>query len=285
MSRRDVGERSARAHPDPTPQSLLIVQLGSLRLREEGLAYGEMAAYLASFIGLPFNIVEAESALHLKQKLAKLPARNYEIILVVSHSAEYGVLTGPDEWIRWRDLGRALYKFDPERLLLLACSAGRSDPGKALFSTLPGLELIFASPVWASHIFGAHLILLAPILLLVPNVSVQFLRAAVNGTTLLADGGQLRIWTRADLMNAANFDTAKYRDRLADLLDGPRRDIAIAYHKFMNRLFPLAQSSVPPRPPVPPQPSIPFSPGPVSSAPVPPRKSKPQRTSKKRRKK
>ena len=80
---------------------------------------------------------------------------------------------------------------------LVACKAGLSTAGDALFRRLPKLRRIYASPVNASKLLGELMIALAPLVLelKVPTQrQVSFAQTALLALT----GCQLREWKRGD---------------------------------------------------------------------------------------
>jgi hypothetical protein len=229
---------------------LLIIELDSQTLRADRLAYGKPAGVWAAMTGVSVSLVEAESGSELRSQLHALrrAGKTFVNVFVVCHSGPDGAVVGAhDPTLPWHELGALLHDFRPRRLVMLACSAGRWSAAKELFAEVPSLQDILASPVWASHVLGTHLIAVVPLLVFLPRASMQMLAAAFRGATLLADGGQLRHWTRADVERGD--DTGRLLDIAAKLLDTPLRDMSNLYHRAMNRLFPRAQVPVPPRPP------------------------------------
>jgi hypothetical protein len=71
----------------------------------------------------------------------------FRTILLVGHSNEVGLQLTPDDFYEWAAVGEWLKPFQPEFLLLAACSAGRSAGIGRLFSQLQILREIYASPV------------------------------------------------------------------------------------------------------------------------------------------
>lgn len=134
-----MSRRRRRVQPREPSRPLLIMELGSSRLHAQGLAYGKPAGVVAAMVGIRVKLVEADCADDLIRQVDRLRelGRTYATVFVVCHSGEHGVVTGDGEHMSWRDFARCLQGFAPQRVVLLACSAGRFEPGEALFAEVP----------------------------------------------------------------------------------------------------------------------------------------------------
>lgn len=150
--------RASRTNPNPTNatraqsgvQSLLILHLNGDKLREDGLHLGDAAQVTAAVtawgLGAKVVVVDTTTSADLNSRLSKLAVakETFDVIVTIGHSHAGGIrMAGDHESVTdWSAFARYLEPFRPQRLLLVACKAGRSDAGEALFAGLPWLQRI-----------------------------------------------------------------------------------------------------------------------------------------------
>lgn len=86
--------------------------------------------------------------------------RSFESVLVVGHSNEEGIEVSrePGGFLSWSKFGEWLSEFEPWVLVLVACNAGRSTCGRALFAAVPSLERVLGCPTPATKGFGTAVV-------------------------------------------------------------------------------------------------------------------------------
>ena len=140
--------------------SLLILHLDSAKLQSDGLHLTGPAAFASTWAGLGMRAeVEAIDGTDLQNLLRQLwnlaeNGREFDVVVVVGHSNADGIRISADMFADWEAFAGYLRPFAPRRLLLVACKAGLSTAGDALFRRLPKLRRIYASPVNASKLLG-----------------------------------------------------------------------------------------------------------------------------------
>lgn len=81
----------------------------------------------------------------------------FDNIVVIGHSNVHGIRIASDHFASWDEFANWLAIFEPNRIALLACEAGRLLPVETLFDKLKGLREILATP------FLAHKLAMLPI--------------------------------------------------------------------------------------------------------------------------
>lgn len=185
------------------PPSLLVLQLDSEKLRADGLLMSDLAAFvgvvtmLAS--GATVVIKETTTLRHLLDELGELAreGHRFDVIVAVGHSNHTGIRLASDKFAEWGEFAGYIKPFEPRRLMLVACQAGRWPAASILFKKLPMLRRIFASPVNASKDLATLMIGVVPYLVEVkaPPGSVVF---KAQGWFMALTGGQVRHWMRKD---------------------------------------------------------------------------------------
>jgi hypothetical protein len=177
------------------------LQLDTAQLRADGLHLGDVTR-LVSLIGTvasgaTVTIRETTSERELLDQLAALlqDGRRFDVVVVIAHSNETGIRIASDRFATWDAFAVYLKPFEPRRLMLVACQAGRWPAAKVLFRKLPKLRRIFASPVNASKDLATLMLAMVPYLLEVKaprNYAVRIGQAA----SIVLTGRQVRHWMR-----------------------------------------------------------------------------------------
>jgi len=135
----------------PPASHLLIIECEPDKLGQQQLDFGTR---INALLSLPFPkkkivLVKASSRDELCRALGETLEKHdrFRSILVVGHSNEKGLQLTPREFYNWKAVGEWLKPFQPEFLLVAACSAGRSTGIRQLFERIRTLREIYASPV------------------------------------------------------------------------------------------------------------------------------------------
>ncbi len=132
-----------------------------------------------------------------------------------------------DAFVDWAAFAKFIKPFRPRRLVLIACRAGRWPGARDLFRRLPALRRIYASPVNVGLPQATVMLGLGATLSAVRTPDAKAM-LAVRAAVALADGGQIREWTRNQ--DAGNPD-GRLLDLAPDVTDGPLRALARAVHR------------------------------------------------------
>lgn len=139
---------------DRRRKALLIVECDSAKLARQNLALGSDLQNLVK-LAFPQNavdLVQACTDASLSEEFRRLDkaGKPYRTIVIVGHSNQYGLQITSDWFIKWEGVAKRFERFDPHRIILIACKAGRWLPCAELFSGIPTLKEIFGSPVPAN---------------------------------------------------------------------------------------------------------------------------------------
>ena len=123
--------------------------------------------------------------------------RTFDVILAIGHSNTDGIRLagGPGGFVSWEVFAKYLRPFEPRRLVLVACEAGRWTAASILFRKLPKLRRIFASPVNTAKDLAQFMIAVVPYIVGVkaPKTNTTMWGKAA---ALALTGGQVREWKR-----------------------------------------------------------------------------------------
>ncbi len=222
-----------------SPQSLLILHLDADRLRNDGLHLGDVAQFSGEFsriaLGASVTIEETTSNHHLCEKLATLALekKRFDVIVVIAHSNAQGIRIASDAFVSWGAFAGYLTPFQPRRLLLVACKAGRWNASNALFAAMPKLQRIFACPVNASRDFGA--LMLFAVLHVVAERRLKDRHVMWwQVASIVTTGRQLREWRRTT--DAGNPDSAIF-DQITDFAAPCARQVSSAFKSAVKKTF------------------------------------------------
>lgn len=194
--------KQRRASSRPRRQrSLLILQLDTEQLQADGLCLirnAQLAAAISSLgSGAEVAVQETTDERNLLEKLSGLAeqGRRFDVVVCIGHSNENGIKIASDRFVSWDVFAGYLKPFEPRRLLLVACRAGRWPAAQVLFQKLPKLRRIFASPVNASKALGNLMLWAVPYLLEVKSPRDKVVQYGQVAAAVLT-GGQIRQWRR-----------------------------------------------------------------------------------------
>ena len=170
-------------------------------VRADGLHLGDTAIVAAGFaqigLGAEVEMVDGADQATLLRMLAELAEQKkvFDVIVAIGHSNAEGIKIASDAFVTWDGFAKYLKPFAPRRLILVACQAGRWPAARRLFSNLPKLRRIYASPVNASRGLAGLMLILAPYVVGVrapKKDAVTYGQIAAMGIT----GCQVREWKR-----------------------------------------------------------------------------------------
>jgi len=202
-----------------TSSSILVLQLDSTKLEADGLDLVPFTELVASIAPRAQMTIVRGTTLHeLLRQLAELHGQKFDVISVIGHSNERGIVLGAGRQVdSWEAFAQYLKPFEPRRLALIACRAGRALPSRVLFSALPKLRRIFATPVLADRVQGQVMLALLPYILERKVPPRTALRTVQAGLALLR-GRQLWEWRRTDFERNRDDPFAPLvEDMLADI--------------------------------------------------------------------
>ncbi|WP_437737348.1 hypothetical protein [Sorangium sp. So ce1335] len=143
------------------------------------------------------TIRETTSERELLDQLAALlqDDRRFDVVVAIGHSNETGIRIASDRFAPWDAFASYLKPFEPRRLMLVACQAGRWPAATVLFRKLPKLRRIFASPVNASKDLATLMLAMVPYLLEVKAPRDHAVRIG-QAVSVVLTGRQVRQWMR-----------------------------------------------------------------------------------------
>lgn len=179
--------------------SMLVLHLDAEKLRRDGLHFGSITDVVAALgsAAADIHVKDAMDHQSLLGVLAELAARKlrFDAVVVIGHANNEGIRAASDAFLTWEVFAEYLRPFEPRRVLLVACQAGRTTAMEALFARLPALRRIYACPVNARKNLAQVLVGCAPLLLAVKAPRPE--QMAIAQAMLWAfTGGQLREWVR-----------------------------------------------------------------------------------------
>jgi len=139
---------------DHRRKALLIIECDSSKLNSQSLAVGKG---LQSSVKLAYqqntvDLVQSYETADLLKELGDLREKRmpYRDIVIIGHSNERGLRISSDRFDDWSVIANWIEPFEPHRVFLIACHAGRWLPCASLFDGIPTLKEIFGSPVPAN---------------------------------------------------------------------------------------------------------------------------------------
>jgi len=139
---------------DKRRKAVLILECDSDTLSQQGLGLGkELFEVLRNtFPKNPLRLIRSRSLAGLLKSLAETveTGQKYATIIIVGHSSRNQLQISNDASFAWHSVAAFVSPFEPMRLILLACEAGREFPCVRVFENLPRLKEIFASPIFVA---------------------------------------------------------------------------------------------------------------------------------------
>lgn len=136
---------------DRRRKAVLIVECDSVTLERQNLALGEQlrASVKLAFPRNRVELVQTETEAELLRRLGEIArdGQRYRSVVIIGHSNRDGLRLTADRFYEWAAVAKWFAPFDPHRVILIACEAGRWLPCAALFEGIPDLKEIFGSPV------------------------------------------------------------------------------------------------------------------------------------------
>jgi len=175
---------------------LLIQECDGATLDRQNLALGkELQNYVKLFFPQnPVTLIRSDTEAELSKAMAELfeTGQSCRNIIVIGHSNRGGLKISADRFVQWEAVANWLVPFDPQRIILIACDAGRWLPCAALFEGIPTLKEIFGSPIPAHK--DQKYIVLARVLHLLgaKREDVDFIRLLQLGNFLFTKGVMFR---------------------------------------------------------------------------------------------
>lgn len=138
---------------DRRRKALLILECDSGKLTQQNLALGEEMLNQAKMF-FPQNLVSLVKSYNeadLAETFAGLfsTGQFFRNVVIIGHSNRSGLKLSSDRFVSWEGTANWINPFQPHRVILLACEAGRWFSCAALFDNIPTLREIFGSPVSA----------------------------------------------------------------------------------------------------------------------------------------
>jgi hypothetical protein len=198
----------------------------------------QLAGWLSHSRGTDCYYLDVESLRDFERALERGVdgQTSFESVLVVAHSDEEGIAISDETggFFSWSEFGDALSTFEPWTLVLVACEAGRSTCGRALFQAMPTLDRILACPTLATKQFGGVA------MALLGGASDEWLDARRNVLAQLVTGattGQLLVtWFREDLEDPASALVADVAHQLVAMgVEEITRDFRADLSKLFRR--------------------------------------------------
>lgn len=216
------------------PPSLLILQLDADKLRADGLLLSDLARFVAVVTKLASGATvvtkETRTLRHLLGELGELARERsrFDVIVVVGHSNHTGIRVASDSFAEWDEFAAYLKLFEPRRLMLVACQAGRWPAAAVLFKRLSKLRRIFASPVNTSKDLATLMIAIVPYLVEVKAPDSDLILKA-QAWAMALTGRQVRHWMKKD--------KDKPEGQLLDLVSQHADPLIREIHGAVRRLF------------------------------------------------
>ena len=136
---------------DKRRKAVLILECDSAKLAQQGLAFGDLLheSIGQGFRKIPITVLKVFDLEKLLEDLADLyrTGQKYRTVILIGHSNRKGLQIAEDMFLDWKAVANFFPLFEPNRIIALACEAGRWQPCAAIFGSLPTLKEIFASPL------------------------------------------------------------------------------------------------------------------------------------------
>lgn len=197
---------------------MLILECDADKLQAENLALGENLARNPMWKLMQFEVelVSIRSNEDFTAKLSELGRKRRHAIVVIGHSNKSLIQIAPGLAPGWRDLGKRLARFRPDKMLLIACQAGDPDVGDALFSSISALRRIYACPINLRH-DNAKLVLELATLLLGAVDLLETFRLVLQSAHMLVNDGLFFELRREDFSSPKRREEAETKGALAKM--------------------------------------------------------------------
>lgn len=198
----------------PKGSSLLILECDSEKLARQSLAIGTDVSELINKLApglIKTELVRTTSREDLLDRLrrAKEDHDRFDLVLVVGHSNPQGLCLTADQFVPWGVFARWIEIFEPKKVLLAACEAGRWLSAKAIFDGVPKLKEIYASPVVMNKHQATVVVLLVFYFLLVKSPDAEHI-LMIQAFNLFRSGGLLYRWTRKECKDEGIVEGAQW---------------------------------------------------------------------------
>lgn len=193
-----------------TPPSLLVLECNSALLASQEITLaGDVFDIARRFVPKAImSLVQGTRKEELLFRLGECKQQGGEfgLVVVIGHSAQRGIRLTPDHEASWSEFALWLSPFRPQRVILVACEAGRWLPSVALFSGIPTLQEIYGSPVVTTQQQAAYVKLLVPYFLSGKRLPKDIL--LIQATNFLLTRGVVFRQTRAEFRRCGPTDGA-----------------------------------------------------------------------------
>lgn len=165
------------ARPRKPTLPLLILEFDADALARESMSIGHEIHEIARILptknrGLELGLLNTEA--DLRRTFAELAEKysSIKVIVVIGHSNtwEIRISRERDESLSWEAVANWFAYFKPQYLIFAACKAGQYPSKAALFTGIPRLKAMFASPVNISRLQVEIIKALVPYLLLARTI-------------------------------------------------------------------------------------------------------------------
>ena len=207
QNNRKPSRKNPASVPKKYPQknkNLLILECDSLSLEVQKLTFGlELYEHWkSSFPAANIRLVRVETKSMLLDSFSKLAEEllTFDTVVIVGHSNTSA--SGLHLYSRlisepWQALANWLSPFQPKKLFLIVCGAGKWSPSETLFAGIDTLQEIHASPFNINIEMASVLKLIVPIVRNTGNKH-QGLLAALRVANFVKTKGVLICHTRKD---------------------------------------------------------------------------------------
>lgn len=207
-----VGRRKPPARPKAA--SLLILECDSRKLARQSLAIGTDVSELINNLApgmINTELVRTTSREELldQLRLAKEKHDRFDLVLVVGHSNPRGLCLTAEQFVPWGVFARWIEIFEPKKVFLAACEAGRWLSAKAIFDGVPKLKEVYASPVVMNKHQATVVVLLVFYFLLVKSPDAEHV-LMIQAINLFRSGGLLYRWTRKECKDEGLIEGVKW---------------------------------------------------------------------------
>lgn len=150
-------------------KSVLIVECDTIKLAHQSLSIGSKIFKILKslFNSNPIELIEITTEVELLKKFSELAyiKRKFRNIIIIGHSNQKGLRISSDRFVKWSGVASWFATFEPQRILLIACNAGRWLPCAFLFNGIQSLKEIYGSPIPTSN-NQAYFVILATLYIL-----------------------------------------------------------------------------------------------------------------------